>query len=824
MDARSGASFVQVKIFEKSDRKPTTKKIETMNTRTPAVFGTLVVVFFALCFTGARAQLPSDFPRYNVVNYGGAAPGSLIGQLGGRTADGTKSYYVVLDNTGTNVLFYSKTQALSRFVMPNGLIAVAVTSSNGFRFIDETFREVDFLSVPEGYTLDTHDVHLLCNGHALLMSKEVRPIDMSKVVPGGRPDALVTGNVVQEIDANKRVVFEWHTLDHIPITDSFYDLTQKNIDYAHINAVGLDPIDHQLLISLRTTSEIVKINRQTGEVIWRLGGKGNQFTFIGEHEENAPYYTVGQHDMHRLANGHLIYFDNGNISGGGVTPCDRNYSRIVEYQLDEVNKVATLVWEYWHTPDISAPCTGYVNRFANGNTLIDWGCGIASSGTLITEVSPSGNVVFEITYPNAGPSGFMTKQVWNSTELAVAVTNSGIVAGQIYDAAAAGVSVSVNSFSGLHENELIVCRHFEAARFPQFDDRAPQVLLERVTLSGTGIDSISADIEFALPNNAFCFDTPLYRDPAELTVYHRPTNGFGMFTALPTVYELDTQTLRVTNASLGEFIFGFPDLAEIPLTPLIYSPTNLATVNQEQPVVLDWAPRGFVRSYRLQIARDAEFNNLVVDTNLTESRYTLETVETNTQYYWRVNVSNGGGTSDWATASFTTVPQVLQITYPAGGEVWCRFQVVTIRWIDNIAENVALDVYKGGVSNRTFVTSTPSIGCYVWTVGQFQPFPPGSDYTIKIRSVTNPNVYDFSEPFSIIEPPVLDPGAVTVLSDGRVQIALSVPGALKATVLGSTNLLDWEILGSLPLTDGRGVFVDDAATNFTCRFYRLRVP
>ena len=103
-----------------------------------------------------------------------------------------------------------------------------------------------------------------------------------------------------------------------------------------MNAVSIDPTDNNLLVSLRTTSEIVKINRQTGEVMWRLGGKANQFTFVGEHEENAPYYTVGQHDIHRLANGNLLYFDNGNISGGGITPSDRTYSRAVEYQLDEV--------------------------------------------------------------------------------------------------------------------------------------------------------------------------------------------------------------------------------------------------------------------------------------------------------------------------------------------------------------------------------------------------------------------------------------------------------------------------------------------------------
>ena len=225
------------------------------------------------------------------------------------------------------------------------------------------------------------------------------------------------------MDASNRLVFEWHTFDHIAITNTFADMTQSSFDYAHINAMTIDPTDNNLLVSLRTTSEIVKINRQTGEVIWRLGGKKNMFTYIGEHSENASYYTVGQHDVHRLANGHLIFFDNGNISGGGVTPNDRTYSRVVEYALDETNMTATLVWEYRHSPDISATCTGAIKRMQNGNTLIDWGCAVPVSGYIITEVNPAAQVVFEMQHRLTGGissvllGGGVTKQVWNSPDL-----------------------------------------------------------------------------------------------------------------------------------------------------------------------------------------------------------------------------------------------------------------------------------------------------------------------------------------------------------------------------------------------------------------------
>jgi hypothetical protein len=69
----------------------------------------------------------------------------------------------------------------------------------------------------------------------------------------------------------------------------------------------------------------------------------------------------------------------------------------------------------------------------------------------------------------------------------------------------------------------------------------------------------------------------------------------------------------------------------------------------------------------------------------------------------------------------------------------------------------------------------------------------------------------------------IDSASVTNLPDGSFQFGFSIPGALEATVIGSTNLRDWDFLQTVPLTNGSAVFTDDA-TNFPCRFYRLQVP
>ena len=138
--------------------------------------------------------IPSDYPYIIVTNSGGIAPGSLIGNLDGQTAEGTKQYFVVLDNTGTNALFASKTNILYRFVTPQGLDALA--GSNAFVFKDETFNAVDTFTTL-GYPVDYHDVKLLPNGHALVFGNEFRRIDLSQFITNGNPFPLVTGDVIQ---------------------------------------------------------------------------------------------------------------------------------------------------------------------------------------------------------------------------------------------------------------------------------------------------------------------------------------------------------------------------------------------------------------------------------------------------------------------------------------------------------------------------------------------------------------------------------------------------------------------------------------------------
>ncbi len=248
-------------------------------------------------------------------------------------------------------------------------------TNGSFYVLDSSYTLVDTWTISNGHGADLHDLQLLENGHALLFSYEPIPWDLSPY--GGPADGVVIDIVVQEQDAAKNVLFEWRGSKHIPLTDTYASLTASPVDYMHTNAIALD-WDGNLLLSNRNLQEVTKIDRQSGAVLWRLGGKANQFSFT-----NDAGFSY-QHDIRRLPNGHITLFDNGNQHSPP-------HSRAVEYAIDEVNKTVTRVWQYPDDASRYSPFMGNVQRLSNGNTFIGWG-----SQPWLSEVTADGELALEM--------------------------------------------------------------------------------------------------------------------------------------------------------------------------------------------------------------------------------------------------------------------------------------------------------------------------------------------------------------------------------------------------------------------------------------------
>jgi arylsulfate sulfotransferase len=332
-------------------------------------------------------DLPSDFPLLTVDTLNNPSQGYIfLGTYSFGASNPNGRYLIVCDNNGAP-LYYKKLTgyALDFKIQPTDVVTYFDYSpaTNKWYIMNTSFDIIDSVTCKNGYTNDPHEIRILPNGNIILLCDDIETVDMSKIVSGGDSTAQVTGNIIQELDPDRNVIFEWRTWDHFNITDAIgQNLTATTIDYAHANAVEIDT-DGNLLLSTRHMSEITKINIQTGDIMWRLGGKNNQFNFVND--------TLGfsyQHAIRRLSNGDITLYDDGNLH----TP---PLSRAVEYKLNLCDTTATLVWQYENNPDIYGFAMGYVQRLQNGNTLIGWG---AANETL-TEVTNNGDIELAMHFP-----------------------------------------------------------------------------------------------------------------------------------------------------------------------------------------------------------------------------------------------------------------------------------------------------------------------------------------------------------------------------------------------------------------------------------------
>jgi len=339
--------------------------------------------------------LPVDFPTITVNVNNNPTDGYLF--FAPFMLDPHLGYLVIIDNNAIPIYFNKMPNVQTDFkVQPNGLLTYGDIFTRYFYAMDSSYSVVDSFSTANGYLTDNHEFQIMSNGHSLLLAYDPQPVRMDTIVAGGDSSAVVIGLIVQELDLNKNVVFQWRSWDHYQITDATedIDLTQHTIDYVHGNAIELD-FDGNLLISSRHMDEITKINRQTGDIIWRWGGlksKNNQFQFI-----NDLITFSHQHDIRRLPNGNVTLYDNGNLHILKI-------SRAREYSLDESNKTAELIWVHTNEPPIYKSAQGNVQKLSGNNTLIGWGGWINQGAEAVGEVHQDGSIALEIfladTYTN----------------------------------------------------------------------------------------------------------------------------------------------------------------------------------------------------------------------------------------------------------------------------------------------------------------------------------------------------------------------------------------------------------------------------------------
>jgi len=343
----------------------------------------MIKYILSLCFFSFL--ISQNYPDYEITILGSPYPNNLFLY----TMSEDKRFMSILDSE-LNLKWHVHSNDMGLdFKVNQNYLSYFHRIDMSWIIINQSMNEVDTLSCAGSYNADYHDFQILANGNYILQAYDSRFIDMSLIVNGGQSVAWITGiMIIQEFNSDNELVFEWDAWDHLDILDyDNLDLTMSTIEWMHVNSIEIDN-DQNILISNRVSSEVIKINRENGEVLWHLGGPLNTFTILNDSKDGFNM----QHDVRRLENGNITLFDNGVNHNPPI-------SRALEYELNETTKTANLIWEYIHPDSLLGLAMGSVQRLPNGNTLINWGT-ISDRGALITEVTYAHDTVFEIQYPN----------------------------------------------------------------------------------------------------------------------------------------------------------------------------------------------------------------------------------------------------------------------------------------------------------------------------------------------------------------------------------------------------------------------------------------
>lgn len=245
-----------------------------------------------------------------------------------------------------------------------------------YKVFDELGREIRQIGCAGGRETRFHEIRVMSGGDYWAMCDETILTDLSD--RGGTVDEPVIWTVIQHLDADGVLLAEFRTSEHFSLDDIDPDVIDGSVavNMTHGNAIDFDT-DGGLLLSWRSLNEITKVDVESDEVVWRLGGRANQFLI-----DDPTRAFERQHGLRLAGPGVLQLLDNGTAAP----------SRMIRYEIDEDAMTAELVLEYAHASNA-------LSLVGGSTDVLDGGAGLVSIGRAgrVAEVDASGEQTWELT-------------------------------------------------------------------------------------------------------------------------------------------------------------------------------------------------------------------------------------------------------------------------------------------------------------------------------------------------------------------------------------------------------------------------------------------
>jgi EmrB/QacA subfamily drug resistance transporter len=268
------------------------------------------------------------------------------------------------------------------------------TSSGKYIVVDQHYKTIATLHGADGWVLTLHTM-VIDGDNAWVTANKNVPMNLSKW--GGVYNGTLVDSAVQEYNLKTgKLIRTWDAFKHIGLADT-HSLPPGNgfpWDAYHVNSIELIG-KNAVLVSMRDTWGVYKINIVTGKIEWTLGGNDSDFTFGA----NAEFKY--QHDAALLPNGDLSLFDDHCcfLESGGTYLAPTGPSRGEVLRLDLANHTASLVSQYRHHDEdgrqgTNASYMGSAQILPNGNVFVGYG-----NLPFFAEYTSSGKMVMDALLP-----------------------------------------------------------------------------------------------------------------------------------------------------------------------------------------------------------------------------------------------------------------------------------------------------------------------------------------------------------------------------------------------------------------------------------------
>jgi len=333
---------------------------------------------FIAAFQLETSDIPPE-PVYRMFDHGGFPTGPTTGLFVVDVA-GISRFYLGMENelAGPAMVW-----AAAKLLDDGTILYLRNETLYHVTELGETLLEIPAADL--GLPSLHHEIMVLPSGNYLALSLAFE----DHVYPMLGPQH-VAGDVIVEFTREGEVVWTWNAFDHLdplrlressdapPIIDPATG--EESLDWTHANGLIYEESTDTVLISFRHQDWILRIDRASSDVVWRLGDEGD-FTLA----ESSRWF-FHPHSPEWQDDGTLLLYDNG--VGNLMPPAEGIRSRAVRFEVDDVAMTASVVWEDDEAPFVS-PVAGDADRMPGGHLLV-------LDSTIVTSMDPDDPTQIEI--------------------------------------------------------------------------------------------------------------------------------------------------------------------------------------------------------------------------------------------------------------------------------------------------------------------------------------------------------------------------------------------------------------------------------------------